>query len=340
MITSLFIAMVFAGGQFFSVGAIAQARNTIDGQVMTPERRPIVNARVFLQNDAYSEIATVYTDGSGRFTFRGVASGTYNILVDPTDGMYERQSQRIEAVAINGRSGGRGGEIFRTDFILKPRRLPGDEKSGATARSSEAVFYQEVPEAARRAYAAGIKSIEENDADRGIESLKQALELFPDYYDALEQLGSEYVRRHDFNSAVPILEHATEINKNAWPSYYYLGVARVELKQADEGVKALRRAIEINPNSINANMRLGMILVNNKETYAEALKSFEKVAALAGKQVPDAYLYLAKLYAEKERYKEAVSALETYIKLNPEAETQLRERYKKVLDQMRQKARS
>src|SRR5262245_58858121 len=95
-----------------SPGAILQARNTIDGSVTNTQNRPVINARVYLQNDAYSEIQATYTDGSGRFTFRDVRSGIYNVVVEAIDGSFERQSQRIDAVAFNGRASGRGGEIF------------------------------------------------------------------------------------------------------------------------------------------------------------------------------------------------------------------------------------
>ena len=169
-------------------------------------------------------------------------------------------------------------------------------------------------------------------------SLKQALDLFPDYYDALEKLGTEYVKRHDSASAVPVLEHAVEVNKNGWPSFYYLGVARLEMKQADDAVKALRRAVEINPNSVNANMRLGMILATNTDTREEAIKSFKKVTELAGKQVPDSYLRLAKLSSDMKQYREAADALEANMKLIPSSEAQQREQYKKLIEQLRHKA--
>jgi Flp pilus assembly protein TadD len=337
MIASFLVILSVAGGQFFFPSVAVQVRNAIDGQVMTSDRRPVVSARVFLQNDSYSDIASTYTDGSGRFTFRGVASGTYNVVVEPTDGVLERQSQRVEAQAINVR-GGRGGEIFRVDIVLKPKKNLGKGGDPSEAGSGNTVFYQEVPEVAKKEFVIALKSLEQNNSDQGIVSLKNALELFPDYYDALERLGSEYVKRRDFNSALPVLEHAVEVNKNGWSSFYYLGVAHMEMKRPEEGVKALQRAVEINPNSINANMRLGIVLATNKDRHAEAIKSFRKVTELAGKQVPDAYLYLAKIYSEQKHYREAADALESYLKLIPQSESQQREQYKKIIEQLRQKA--
>jgi tetratricopeptide (TPR) repeat protein len=284
---------------------------------MTSDRRPVVNARIF--------------------TFRGVGSGTFNIIVESTDGAFERQSQRLEAVAINGR-GGRGGEIFRVDIVVRLKKDPGKNGDRSAQGTGDTVFYQEVPEVAKKEYVTALKSLEQNDTEHGIASLKQAIEMFPDYYDALDRLGTEYVKRRDFNLALPVLERAVEVNKNGWSSFYYLGVAQIEMKQPEEGVKALQRAVEINPNSVNANMRLGIVLATNRERQDEAIKSFKKVTELAGKQVPDAYLYLAKLYSEQKHYREAADALEAYLKLIPQSEPQQREQYKKIIEQLRQKA--
>jgi cytochrome c-type biogenesis protein CcmH/NrfG len=335
--SSILFFIIAALQPLSSTGAILQARNTIDGSVTNSNNRPVINARVYLQNDAYSEVAATYTDGSGRFVFRNIGSGIYNVVVEAIDGTFERQSQRLDAVAVNGRGSGRGGEMFRVDFVVRPRR---DDNPPKVETRPNSVFYQEVPEAAKQEYLAAVRSLEQNDFDKAAIALKQAIRLFPDYYDALDRLGSEYVRRRDFNTALPHLEQAIAVNKDAWSSYYYLGVARLELKQVNEAVEALRKAVDLNPNSINANMRLGMILATNKATYDEAIKAFRKVAELAGKQLPDAYLYLAKLYSEQKSYTEAAEALETYTKFIPASQPEQREQYRKVIEQLRHKAKS
>ena len=60
-----------------------QNRNTIEGRVQTSDHQPISEVRVFLKNDSYSEIATTYTDGSGRFRFLNLVSGVYYVQIEP-----------------------------------------------------------------------------------------------------------------------------------------------------------------------------------------------------------------------------------------------------------------
>jgi tetratricopeptide (TPR) repeat protein len=74
-------------------------------------------------------------------------------------------------------------------------------------------FYQPVPEAAKAQYEKGVKAAASDKHDEAVAALKEAIAAYPDYYDALTLLGTEYVNRQDFESAVPILKHAVEVNK-------------------------------------------------------------------------------------------------------------------------------
>lgn len=341
MMTILGFNVALIISQFFSLAIAAQSGSTIEGRVTGPNRQGIVNARVSLQDDGYSERQMLYTDNSGRYRFKGVPSGVIYLVVEAMDGSYEKETRRIEVNPINLRRDTtgkiRGGETFYEDFSLKPKKMDGG--MGAAMGKPVAVFAQQVPESAKKEYETGVKNFEQNNAAEGIAALKHAIELFPDYYDALDRLGGEYVRQRNFAVAIPLLEHSTQVNKDSWSSFYYLGVAQLEASQGDAGIHSLRRAVELNPNSVNVNMRLGMALAKDPQTHTEAIEAMKKVAQLAGKQVPDCYLYLAQLYAKQTKYKEAADALETYVKMTPQADATQREQYKKLIEQLRRKAK-
>src|SRR5262249_1135068 len=144
MLLVFLLAFSFA----FPPSASMQARNTIEGRVSTSDGRAVSNAQVTLQNDAYSPIGSAYTDAAGRFRFMNLISGNYTVVVEAGSGTvdFERQSQRVEARAFNERPGGGGGEVFRADFVVKPRNLSGPVGSSSNAL----VFHQEIPENARK----------------------------------------------------------------------------------------------------------------------------------------------------------------------------------------------
>ena len=80
-----------------------QDRNIIEGTVNAGDR-PVSEARVFLKNDGYGQMAQTYTDASGRFRFSGLAGGNYYVEVDPAGTDYERQTQRVEARPFSARA--------------------------------------------------------------------------------------------------------------------------------------------------------------------------------------------------------------------------------------------
>lgn len=330
----LFFLLVFSIA--FPSSASMQARNTIEGRVTTSDGRAVSNAQVTLQNDAYSPVGSGYTDAAGRFRFFNLVSGNYVIVIEAGTGTvdFERQSQRVEARAFNERPGGGGGEVFRADFVVKPRNISGPVGSSSNAL----VFHQDIPENAKKEFERGMKSFEKNDFNGAAQALKKAIEIFPDYYDALEVLGTEYVKHNDYNSALPLLEKAVAVNKDGWRGFYSLGIAQLEMKQRGEGIKSLKRAAELNPESPNVNMRLGMALAVDDDARAEAIQAFERVRKSAKDSIPNVYFYLGALYSRNNQYKEASDAWETFLKLYPQ--TPEKENIKKMIEQFRQKAKA
>jgi tetratricopeptide (TPR) repeat protein len=312
-----------------------QGRNTIEGRVTTPENRPLENVRVFLTSDYYGQLAQTYTDVSGRYQFRAIRRGNYYVQVEPSGTGYERQSQRVEVNAPDLVGNG-GADFYRADFVLKPDKA--GKREGEDPSPKSAVFYQNVPASAKEAFKQGTQSLEKNELRAAEAALAHAIELFPDYYDALESLGSMYVKYAQYDAALPLLGHAVEINQRGWQAFYGLGVALIESKRRTEGLEALSRARTLKPESINVNMRLGLELAKEEKSYDEAIKALTKVTDLAGKRLPDAYLALASIYSKRNQYNEEANALESF--LAAAAGTTQRENIKTKITQLRQKAKS
>jgi tetratricopeptide (TPR) repeat protein len=318
-------------GQFNSVSFLPQARSTIDGRVTSPDGRGLAMIQVSLQNDGYAFSGMVYTDGSGHFRFPNLRSGTYYVTVEPGSTFYERQTLRIEVVPFNERRGG-GGELFRADVIMRLRK----DYNGAP-HSSAVVFYQFVPDAAKKEFNRGMKRLGKSEFDEGFTSLKRAIEIFPDYYDALELLGTEYVKRQMYEPAVPLLTRAVELNKSGWRGFYSLGIAQYNLNQHNQAAQLLRRAVELDPDDSNAKMWLGIALSQDVATRAEAIQTLEKLVRKAKNKVPMAYLYLGGLYAKNDQYREAARAFENLLRAAPQINE--RDKIRQLIEEYKQKAK-
>jgi len=290
--------------------AFAQNRSSISGYVFGPKRSPIAQIPVELRNEVNSVIGRTRTDSTGRFIFLGVPSGRLSVTVLPLGTNFDSQSQEIELGSIGAR-GQPLPENVQLDFYLKPKK-----DSGAGADSA-IVFAQEVPETARRAFATAVEDLESKRTAEGVAGLTRAIEIFPDYYLALDRLGLEQLKQEKFEDAIKTFTNALAVNARSYSSLYGLCYANFALKNWQAAVDAAEKALEQDKNSVNALLLLG-IAQRSLRKYEEAEKSLLRAKKADNGKTPDLYWNLALLYAYNlKKYQDAADALELYLKANP-----------------------
>lgn len=301
---------------------VAQQFNSISGHVSDDRRIPIPDLQVELLNDVDSVIQRTKTDSSGLFVFRRLSNGIFQVRVQTYGTSYIGQTNRVQLERTRA--------FEQVDFVLATKQ------TASTTPTSGAVFVQEVPEQARKEYERGAALLQiAEQRKEGLETLKKAIELFPLYFDALELLGTEYVKQQEYEPAIPVLTKAIEVNRRAYQSLDALSVAQYNLKQLPGAVESMRRAITLNQRSANANLWLGMLL-RQTDKLDEAETYLKQADHLAGSKSPDAHWQLALLFNQLKRYKEAADELELFLKIQPDArDTEL---IKKLIQRFRQKA--
>src|ERR1700687_5189836 len=195
------------------------------------------------------------------------------------------------------------------DVVLRRKK----SRSPSTGSSPGVVFVQAIPSVARAEYDRGASGLKNKDPRLGIESLKKAIEIFPDYFDALELLGTEYVKLQQFESAIPILRHALVVNNKARSCMYALGVAYLKLKRFDHSIEWLQNALAQDSGNPNIYMMLGLAYGGN-QSLDQAEDAFKRAYQLGKASAADAHLYLAGIYDRRERFGDAWRELELYLK--------------------------
>lgn len=300
------------------------AFNSISGHVSDDRRAPISDLQVELLNDVDSVIQRTKTDSSGLFVFRGLSNGIYQVRVQPYETSYIGQTQRIQLERTRA--------FEQVDFVLAMKR------SASLTAAPGAVFVQEVPDQARKQYERAVALLQKAEQRKeGLETLKKAIELFPNYFNALELLGTEYVKQQEFEPAIPVLTKAIEVNSRAYQSLYALSIAQYNLKQVPLALESIRRAINLNQKSSSANLWLGMLL-RQTDKLDEAETYLKQADHLAESKSPDVHWQLALLFNQLKRYKEAADELELFLKVQPDSKD--KELIKKLIQQFRQKSGS
>jgi tetratricopeptide (TPR) repeat protein len=280
----------------------------VNGTIRDTGGGAVASIRVTLMDENYQSVRTIFADNTGRFQFRGLRTGVYYVRVEPAGTPYEEATQRLELQSLSRRPSSTE-EQFMVDFVLKRKKGQGQAEQAAPG----VVFAQTVPPTARAEYERGLSSIKDKKVDAGIESLKKAIEIFPDYYLALELLGTEYVKRGEYDHALPVLTNAIKVNGSARKSLYALGVAHLRSRRSAEAIEWLQKAASQDPKNPNVYMMLG-IAYGNSGSFGESESFFKKAYQLGGGSVADVHLYLAGIYDKQQKYPEAIRELELFLK--------------------------
>jgi tetratricopeptide (TPR) repeat protein len=312
----------------------AQIGSTINGMVFGPDKRGLSDVDIELLDELSRLISRTRTGGGGRFVFRNLSSGNYIVRVMPGRFGYDEQSKGVEIASFSrGAIAGASNETQFLDFYLqssKPISLA--QSAGIT----NVIFVQDVPIAATKLYKQAISDFENGKAEAAAENLKKSIEIFPDYYLALDLLGEHYIKQQDFKTAQEVLERAVKVNQKGASSFYLLGYAQYTAKQYKAAIQSLREAITWSPKSANSHLYLGMAL-RQIAKYEDAEAQMKKAKELAKKRLPEVYYQLALLYTNNlKKYNEAADELEQYLKLG--AVSNDAEPIKKLIKQLREKA--
>ena len=298
--------------------------NSISGHVSNDQHMPLADLRVELLNEVDSVIRTVKTDGSGLFVFRKLSDGTFQVRVQTSNTNYVSQTKRVDLA----RPHGFGAAFEELEFVLVT-------KDGRTAKPG-VVFVQEVPESARKLFEKASDLLNKSDKrQEAFAALKSAVDLFPQYFDALELLGTEQVKDREYEAAIPTLTKALEVNSRAFASSFALGVAQYNVKQIEPAIESFRRAVTLNERSVNANLWLGIALRQTSRPN-EAEPYLKRADVLDDSKLPDAHWQLALLFNQLKRYKEAADELEMFLKVQPDARDA--ELIKKLIQRLRQQS--
>jgi tetratricopeptide (TPR) repeat protein len=280
---------------------------TLFGTVRDEDGRVVTSVRVSLLDENYQPKGTVFADSTGHYRFRNLRAGSYYLRVEPTGLPYEEYSKQIDLYSMTRRASSFE-EPTLEDIVLKRKRSPSN-----SIGTPGVVFLQVVPPEARQEFDHAANSIREKNSALGIAGLKRAIEIFPEYFDALELLGTQYVKLAQFEPAIPILTRALAVNNKSPTCMYALGVANLKLGQLNESIESLRSAIALDPVNPNAYLMLGLAY-GNGGSLDQAESALKKAYEQGGAQAADAHLYLAGIYNKREKYGEASRELELYLK--------------------------
>ncbi len=298
---SLFLILIIAGNAF------SQDNNSeISGRVIDQNGKPVALVFVELLNEVNSSIARIRTDEGGAYRFSRLSFGRFTVRVLPSGQNFKETTFEFELYSPFSGAFSSPHREYR-DIVV--RRNQNNRVNPAAV-----IFAQEVPNDAKELFEQAKKDLDNKRTAAAVSNLNKAIKIFPDYFDALENLGNLKNAQNDFPEAVDFFRRALKINPRAVISWYGIGYSYLKLKDNSSALIAAKQGLSFAPESSAINFLIG--LVNRAEgKFTEAETYMLKADKLADGKNAEISWNLALLYGnDLKNYGKAADRLETYLK--------------------------
>jgi Flp pilus assembly protein TadD len=248
-----------------------------------------------------------YTDRDGRFELPHVAAGEYTLEVE-ADRSRDRFEITNEKITVHTNA---------PNFItLTLKEKAGKQPVRGDKAVSVAMLDQKVPSAARHEFDNATRASREGRVEESIAALHRALDIYPDYLMALNDLGAQLLELGRLDEALTPLRAATKLDPNSFNPQLNLGIVLVRKKIFPAALTALDRAISAEPSSPVVHLYAGLAAAGVNDD-ARAEREFRSAHDLGGRPFSVALVYLGRMYVKRGDKQNAVQVLQQYLKEDP-----------------------
>ena len=297
----LTIFLLLAAGSAAAQGGSIQGRVALSSGGVLNEQ-----ARVSLQN-ARGVKATVFTDNQGQFSFRGLNPGSYDVVVEADPNRFDVTSAPVEVFPNSP-------ALIR--IILKEKK--GTESKNAANAVSTSELDAAIPPKAKKEFEHASDASSEGKTDVAIAHLRKAIELYPNYLMARNDLGTQLLAQGKLAEAEEELQKAIKIDPKAFNPKLNLGIVLVQQHKFSEAVVALRDAIALNSAAPAARLYNGIALEGLSD-FEAAEKELKTAHDLGGSPYAIALYHLGHIYLNRGDRKQAIATFELYLSESPKA---------------------
>jgi len=281
----------------------------IEGRILLPSGQTAeFNIKVIL-SDLRRPLSSLYTNKQAEFRFSNLSEGDYSVQVIADEKVYEPVTQTVRL----GRS-----QVYQLSMTLRRKELVTTRTADA-ALVSAAELSQQVPVAAQREFALGVKLAGKGDSSAAIEHLQRALAIYPDYVAARNNLGAQYLKRKEFDQAAVQFQLALQKEPNYFNSIFNLALVMLERQDYSGAIAQLNQAIAIDNTRADAQLFLGIALLDIGQLPG-AERALSRALVIGGPNYVVAHFYLAQLYLKNRDDDEAIRALRAYLQEAPKGE--------------------
>lgn len=301
---------LMATNSYAQLGTVGGSGFIVFGRVYMPDGKPAPRGiKVYLEMPSGLN-RYIPTDDGGNYEFRGIDRGRYKVkAINPDDP--KQFSDPAESDSTRAYSN----RVQIDVFLRLPMHNNRDSSKAGTISIAEAA--QDIPKPARQAYEQGLKFQKENKADKALVQFNQAVELYPDYFQALTERGNVLSQSGKLTEAEADFTHALKLNGKYAPAFVGIGYCQIQQKEFSAAVSNLENAFVLDPNVPMTLLLLGYANLSLHRNE-EAKQCLQRALTLNPKSAARAHVHLAEIYATEQKFKEAADEIHQYLNSNPQ----------------------
>jgi tetratricopeptide (TPR) repeat protein len=242
--------------------------------------------------------ALVSPDGS--FAFQDVPPGQYELRITNAWGDLVAR----DFVSVNGASG---------PLVVRLPGQPANPPPGDPVSVGRLIH--PIPRKAQQEFERSHQDVQRGRLQSSIRHLQRAVEIAPDYVEAYNNLGAQYIALNDYERAIQHLQTAIRLDSSSVPAKVNLSLALCLSKRCGDAEPIARDAVRIAPGLRKAHYVLGLILAAEDDDPPGALDHLEKSAV----EFPNAHLVAARILVRHGDARRAVTQLRDYLAASPQA---------------------
>jgi len=299
---SLFVAFLLLS----CASSVAQGGGgSIRGNVLLPNGAFLnERARITLMVDRGVK-STVFTDEQGRFQFTGLTPAIYEIVIEPDGNRFEKARAKVEVFP---------GSPAIINISLIEKKGPENPTNLKVVSAGE--LDPEIPSAAKKEFNRAAHDAAGGKTDDAIAHLRRAIEIYPKYLLAHNDLGVQLLGQTKLDDAAVEFRRAIEIDSKAFNPRLNLGIVLVQQAKYADALPMLQAALSVEPDSPAAILYDGLARQGTNDSDG-AERQFLLAHNLGGTQFAKALFHLGQIYLNRGQRKRAAEMFEQYLSEEP-----------------------
>jgi tetratricopeptide (TPR) repeat protein len=300
---------VVCSALFLTIALQAQAPPSI--QIFMPDGSlPPREIRLSLTSDG-GLVETFFTDSKGRFMItrkEGLKpDAAYTVTITGDGRTFATTTQSFKLYGV-----------YYIPIFLRPIE---DAKPNPIGVVDVAELESQVPQEARIAFASGNAAMNEGRAAEAVERFQHAINIYPKYYRALNDLGVLFIRLNKIDEAAKAFEQAIAIAPHIYYPHLNLAVIKTRQGKYKEAVGILEKIQKEHPrlSAIRTALADALLALNRLDEAEVHLRAALEEKSMQPHVKGNIYYQLGLLHNRQRKYEEAAQELANALKALPNA---------------------